>query len=293
MDPVLLIGGTGRIGRIVVDELLAEDVPVRVMTRRPTATGLPPSVEVVAGDLSVPESLDDAFRDVSRVFLLWTAPPSTLHEVVERLASRRRRVVFLSSPHQTPHPFFQQRNPMAAFHAEVERSIASAGIESTIIRPGIFAANALAWWGPMIRAGDIVRWPYGSVETAPVDERDIAAVAALALRDERLAGGDYVVTGPDSVSQAEQVRIIGATLGRSIRFEELSPQEFRRDTMARAPGPWVDMLLNAWAAATGQPAYVSSTFRDLMGSPPRSFGRWAADHAAAFQQEPLRVSGRW
>jgi hypothetical protein len=34
----------------------------------------------------------------------------------------------------------------------------------------------VAWWAPLLRAGDEVRWPYGAVETAPIDERDIAAV---------------------------------------------------------------------------------------------------------------------
>jgi hypothetical protein len=52
----------------------------------------------------------------------------------------------------------------------------------------MFAANTVAWWAPRIRAGDVVRWPYGAVETAPIDERDIAAVAVRALSDASLAG---------------------------------------------------------------------------------------------------------
>src|SRR4029077_4809389 len=107
---------------------------------------------------------------------------------------------------------------------------ADAGIAPTIIRRGMFASNARVWWGSMIRDGDVVRWPYGAAETAPIDERDIAAVAARALVEDGHAGGDYVLTGPESLSQAEQVSVIGAALGRPIRFEELSPEEFRRET---------------------------------------------------------------
>src|SRR4029453_12110221 len=92
-----------------------------------------------------------------------------------------QRVVFLSSPHQTPHPFFQQPNPMAALHDSIERSIAAAGLESTMIRPGMFASNVTFWWADAIRNGRDVRWPFGAAETAPIDERDIAAVAARAL----------------------------------------------------------------------------------------------------------------
>jgi uncharacterized protein YbjT (DUF2867 family) len=87
------------------------------------------------------------------------------------------------------------------------------------------------------------------------------------------------------LSQAEQVRIIGATIGRSIRFEELSPEEFRRETAGSWPVPLVDMLLAAWGAAIGQPAFVTSTVFDIVGSPARTFRQWVADHADAFRNE--------
>src|SRR6266571_5046245 len=230
MHPVLVTGSTGRVGRVLVAQLLDAGVPVRALTRRPAAARLPAAVEVVSGDLTVPESLDAGLHGVGAVFLVWTAPPTTAPAVVERLATHARRVVFLSSPHQTPHPFFQQPNPMAVLHADIERLIAATGLASTIIRPGMFASNALFWWAARIRDGDVVRWPYAAAETAPIDERDVASVAARALHQDGYAGGDYVLTGPESLSQAEQVGIIGDVIGRKIQFVELSPEEFRRET---------------------------------------------------------------
>jgi uncharacterized protein YbjT (DUF2867 family) len=167
--------------------------------------------------------------------------------------------------------------------AEMERLIAAAGVASTIIRPGMFASNAVLWWATQIRDGDVVRWPYGAAETAPIDDRDIAAVAARALYEDGHAGGDYVLTGPDSLSQAQQVAIIGAAIGRRIQFEELTPEDFRRETEGRWPGRVVDMLLAAWEATIGRPAFVTSTVSDIVGSPPRTFRQWADDHAAAFR----------
>jgi uncharacterized protein YbjT (DUF2867 family) len=276
-------GATGRVGRAVVAQLLDAGLPVRALTRRPAEARLPPAVEVVAGDFTVPESLDAALQGVGAVFLLWTAPPATAPAVVQRVASHAQRVVLLSSPHQTPHPFFQQPNPMAVFHAELERLIAASAVPSTIIRPGMFASNTVFWWAPQIRSGDAVRWPYGAAETAPIDERDIAAVAARALYEDGHAGGDYVLTGPESLSQAEQVSAIGAAIGRSIRFHELSPEEFRQETAGGWPAPIVDMLLNAWRATLGRPAFVTSTVMDIVGSPARTFRQWATDHADAFR----------
>ena len=281
--PVLVTGATGRVGRAVIDLLIDAGVPVRALTHRSEAVAaLPANVEVVTGDLTVPESLDAGLRGVGAVFLVWTAPPATVPAVVERLASDSRRVVFLSSPHQTPHPFFQQPNPMAVLHADIERLIAAAGLESTIIRPGMFSSNALLWWATAIRVDGVVRWPYGAAETAPVDDRDVAAIAARTLYQDGHAGGDYVLTGPQSLSQAAQVSIIGDVVGRRIRFEELSPEEFRSETEGSWPRPVVDMLLAAWGATMGRPAFISSTVSDILGSAPRSFRQWVADHATAF-----------
>ena len=283
MLPVLVTGATGRVGRLVVDELIAAGVPVRALTRRSDgAARLPPKVDVVVGDLTVPESLDAALRGVGAVFLVWTAPPATAPAVVERLATYARRVVFLSAPHQTPHPFFQQPNPMAELYAGIERLMAAAGLASTVVRPGVFASNALFWWAPAIRGDSPVRWPYGAAETAPVDERDVAAVAARTLYQEGFAGGDFVLTGPESLSQAEQVSIIGDVLGRRVKFEELSPDQFRSEAEGW-PRPAVDMLLAAWAATMGRPAFLTSTVFDILGAQPRSFRQWVADHATAFE----------
>lgn len=279
---MLVTGATGRVGRLVVDELLRAGVAVRALTRRPEHAALPAGVEVVAGDLTHPPSLDTALDGVAAVFLVWTAAAATAQDVITRLAAHPRRVLYLSSPHQTPHPFFQQPNPLRGLHEEIERLLAESGVGATVLRPGMFASNALHWWAPQIRAGDVVRWPFAAVETAPIDERDIAAVAARALLAGGHAGGDYVLTGPESLSHAEQVAAIGDAIGRPLRLHELSPDAFRRETAGSWPPAVVEMLLGAWQAALGQPAWVSAAVREILGSPPRTFQQWAADHASAF-----------
>jgi uncharacterized protein YbjT (DUF2867 family) len=289
-DVVLVTGATGRIGRLVVDELLRAGASVRALTRRPARAALPARVEVVAGDFAVPASLDAALEGAASVFLVWTVAPATAEAVVARIAahpsSQPRRIVYLSAPHRTPHPFFQQPNPMRDAHAEVERLLAASGLDVAVVRPGMFASNALHWWAPQIRIGDVVRWPYASVETAPIDERDLAAVAARVLLDARHARADYVLTGSESLSQAAQVNTIGAAIGRQIRFEELTPDEFRRDTEGTWPRGIPEMLLAAWRAALGRPAFVTPTVQEILGSPPRTFHQWAAEHADAFHPTP-------
>ena len=284
MNRILVIGGTGNVGRHVVDQLAATGARFRAMTRNPDAAGLPPQVEVVRGDLTVPETLDRCLQDIDTVFLVWVAPPAAVAGALERIAKHARRIVFLTAPLKTPHPFFQQPNPSRDLAERIERLIETSGMEWTFLRAGMFAGNARHFWGPHIRAGDVVRWPYLDAPTAPTDERDLAAVAVRALCEDGHAGAEYVVTGPQSLTQAEQVHTIGRAIGRSLRVEEMSPDEARSELLpVLGSSTVVNMLLNAWAAAIGQPAFVTSTFAELTGAPPRTFLEWATDHAAEFR----------
>ena len=147
----------------------------------------------------------------------------------------------------------------------------------------MLAGNALGWWASQIRAGDVVRWPYADVPTAPIDERDVAAVAIRALCENGHAGAEYVLTGPQSLTHAEQVSTIARAIGRPLRFEEVSPDEWRRECVPSWPPTVVNMLLDAWAAASGQPAFVTSTVAGITGTPARTFLDWATDHAAEFR----------
>jgi uncharacterized protein YbjT (DUF2867 family) len=282
MCPTLVIGASGTVGRQVIAELVASDVPVRALSRKP-GQGFPPSVEVASGDLTRPDTLEPALKGVERVFLVWTAPASAVAAAIARVARHARRLVFLSSPHQTPHPFFQQPNPMRDLHRNIEHAIEASGLEWTYLRPGMFATNAVGFWAPQIRAGDIVRWPYADARTAPVDIRDIAAVAARVLLDDSHHGRDHVLTGPHSLSQAEQVAIIGEAIGRRLRFEELTPEDARRELSATMPAAVVEMLMNAWAAAVDRPAWVTHAVTELTGRPARAFADWARDHAHMFR----------
>jgi len=284
MKRILVIGATGNVGRQVITQLIDANIHVRAMARNPESANLPARVEIVRGDLTIPETLDRPLDSVDTVFLVWTAPATAVAPALARIASHVRRLVFLSSPHRTAHPFFQQPNPIASLHAEIERLIEASDLQWTFLRPGMFASNAISWWSPKIRAGDVVRWPYAEAPTAPIHERDIAAVAARILCDEGHGGKDFVLTGPQSLSQSEQVSIIGAVIGRPLRYEEISPEEALRELSAVMPEPVIQMLMNAWAAAIGQPAFVTSAVAEITGTPARTFRDWSIDHAAEFRR---------
>jgi uncharacterized protein YbjT (DUF2867 family) len=286
VNRTLVIGATGRVGREVVSQLANLDGRIRALARNPQTATFPRNVEVTRGDLTEPHSLDACLDGVDAVFLVWTAPMAAVAPALERILNKAQRIVFLSAPLKTPHPFFQQPGPIRALAMEVERLIESSGVPWTFVRPGMFAANALLWWAPQIRAGrDIVRWPYAATPTAPIDERDIAAVAVRALTEDGHAGAEYVITGPQSLSQFEQIAVIGEGIDRPLRMEEISPDEARSELLAAMPPVAIEMLFKAWAAGAGLPAVVTSTVAEVTGAPARSLRDWTANHAAEFRSE--------
>jgi uncharacterized protein YbjT (DUF2867 family) len=287
MTRTLVIGATGNVGRQVVSQLCAQGMHVQALMRNPDTAALPPEVDVVYGDLNRPSTLDRCLAGIERVFLVWTASPSAVEGALERITQRARRIVFLSAPLKTPHPFFQQPNPSRVLALRIENLIEASEIEWTFLRPGMFAANARHFWGPQIRTGDIVRWPYLNAATAPIDERDVAAVAVRVLTEEGHGGMEYVLTGPQSISQYEQVSTIGEVIGRRLQIQEISPEEARRAWASTMPAV-ADMLLDAWAAAIGQPAFATSTVCELTGAPARAFQEWVRDNSSEFERSLIR-----
>lgn len=290
MENVLVTGATGNVGRQVVSQLLAQGVRVRAMARRPESAGLPRLVQVVRGDFTDPTSLDRCLDGVEAVFLMWQAPASGVAPALERVAKHARRIVFLSNL-TVRDDVEEQAYPVTALHARIERLIEVSGVRWTFLRPGAFAANARIWWAPQVRAGDVVRWPYPGAVTSPIHEQDIAAVAVRALCEDGHAGAKYILTGPQSLTQSDQVRIIGDAIGRPLRFEEIAPEAARCEMANVMPASIADMLLDAWnnveyagSATAGKPAPVTSTVAKITGVPARSFHDWVVDHAAEFQQ---------
>jgi uncharacterized protein YbjT (DUF2867 family) len=193
--------------------------------------------------------------------------------VVEVVARYVPRIVYLSAAAAADQP--------DSFWATVERLVE--GAQWTFLRPTGFATNTLMW-ADQIRSGDVVRWPYRAAVRSLIHERDIAAVAVRALAEDGHGGAQYVLTGPATLTQAEQVHAIGAAIGRPLRWQEL-PREAARKLLADAMGDpvFAEAALDSWAEFVTRPEPVTSTVRDVTGVPARPFGQWAADHADDFR----------
>ncbi|MFF7243418.1 NAD(P)H-binding protein [Embleya sp. NPDC008237] len=277
---ILVTGATGNVGRQVVGQLLAAGVPVRALARRPEAAGLPAEVEVAAGDLAEPDTLAAALTGVEAVFLIW---PFLTTEgapgVLDAVTAHTDRVVYLSSS-RVRDDVDRQGDPISGLHAGMEGVIAKSTAAWTFLRAETIASNALGWAG-QIRESGVVRGPDLAAKPV-VHERDVAASAVRVLTEDGHAGATYVLTGPEVVGRADQVRLIGAAIGRTLRFEPVPVAAARARMLADGrPPALVDALL-AGADAPAETPLITTTIRDLTGTPARSFETWARDHRPDF-----------
>jgi uncharacterized protein YbjT (DUF2867 family) len=272
-ERILVTGATGNVGRHVVSQLREMGATVRALARNPKG------IDVVRGDLTDPDTMYAALDGVESVFLLWPLMTAeAAPAVLDVIAKQARHVVYLSSMSVR-----DDREPWAnGLWGEVEHAIEHSGLAWTFLRAGGFATNTLGW-ADQIRDEGIVRWPYGGAARSLIHERDIAAVAVRALTEDGHVGAKYVLTGPEAVTQAEQVRIIGEAIGRPLRWEELPPDEARRQLIAAWGDPaFVDGALDYWATLVGEPEPVTRTVEEVTGVPAHTFREWAIDHATDF-----------
>jgi len=281
---ILVTGATGNVGREVVKLLLADGEKVAAVTRNPSAAELPGDAHVIGGDPSRPTTLASALSGVEAVFLSPRAVGHGTAELLALVAAQGAKRVTVISAVTVEYGGGYRR--FADAYKAIEDTVKASGLEWTILRCADFAANTLVW-APQIRATGVVRGAYGDAATSTIDERDVAAVAAVALVNDGHGERSYVLTGPQSLTQRDKVRSIGAAIGKPLSWEEISAQQVRQAMIAQGlPDEVPDRLLGYLADRIEQPGPSSTAVEEILGRPARTFARWANDHAEAFRQAP-------
>ncbi|MCH5586598.1 NAD(P)H-binding protein [Shimazuella sp. AN120528] len=282
---ILVTGATGNVGREIISQLHQQNIFVRAITRNPQLANFPMGTEILYGDLSQPE--ESYFDNIDVMYLMWPFHTSEAAPLIVEMAKKKhiRRIVFLSSgavkDDLSPE---QYTEPIGRSHSEVEQLIEQSGLEYTFLRPSTFAVNTI-WWADQIRKGDIVKGAYGTVCMNLIHEADIAAVAVQALTSNKHNKARYVLTGPETLSQKEQVHIIGKALNRPLEWIELSHQEAQKYLLAddSFPSSFVDILLNGYAKMLTTPKpIITSTVQEITGRDARTFYQWVLDHIDEF-----------
>ncbi|GAA3396725.1 SDR family oxidoreductase [Streptomyces roseoviridis] len=190
MQPFLVTGGTGKLGRAVVRRLHDGHREIRVLSRRAQPPGTPASHRRVVGDLRTGQGLDAALRGVGTVVHCATTYGKEDITTTRNLIDAALRSG--SDPHLVyvsvvgvdviPVPYYRHK-------LEAERMIARSGLPWTVQRATQFhdlVASFFAWqrWSPLTLTLQRFRFQ-------PIDVRDVADRLA------RLAVGDPAGRAPD------------------------------------------------------------------------------------------------
>ncbi len=279
---IVVTGATGNIGRPLVQRLLAAGETATAVSRGtsaplPTGTG----ITAVAADLADPESLAPALEGADALFLLVHGAGAGLDAaaiVGAAKAAGVRRLVLLSSVAAGTRPRLSAYDGFRT----LEEAVTGSGLDWTVLRPGGFHSNTLAW-APSVQQRRTVFAPYGDTALPSVDPADLADVAAAALLDPRHAGRTYVLAGP-STTPRERAAALGAALGEPVTFAEVSREQAFEQMVGWMPASVAEDTLTILGSPTDEEAAVGPDLAAVLGRAGRTFADWARDNIDAFRR---------
>ena len=261
----LVLGGTGKTGRRVVERLAARAVPTQVGSR----SGRPPF------DWADRSTWAPVLEGVGSAYLSYypdlavPGAPDTVGSFAElAVRSGLRRLVLLAG----------RGEPEAE---QAEQAVRESGAESTILRSAWFAQNfSEDYIAEEVRSGEVAL-PARDVPEPFVDADDIADVAVAALTDARHIGEVYELTGPRLLTFAEAVSEISEATGREVRYVPVSIDDFAAAAYQDLPGEFIELLTYLFGEVLdGRNAHLADGVQRALSREPRDFRDYARDAAA-------------
>jgi uncharacterized protein YbjT (DUF2867 family) len=265
MNPILVTGATGNVGRPLVHELALAGVEVRAVTRQ-SEPRFPDGITVV-------RTAEEGLAGAAAVFLNSRALGDQLEPLVHHARDHGvTRLVALSAINADDDFTRQPSRLRGDRNKEVEQLAVDSGLEWVSLRPTVFVTNFFGMWAQQIRAGDVVNGPYAAASTAPIVDRDISAVAAKALLTDDLVGRKVPLTGPRAFTNTELVDVIASVLARPLRYQEVPADVVRQRFTAIGFSPeFADAYLSFLEATVDKPALVTHEVEKILGRPPATF----------------------
>jgi uncharacterized protein YbjT (DUF2867 family) len=246
---LVLVTGAGGIGRLVIERLRTQNVPVRVLVRRDddrAAAVRAWGAEVVTGDLTRPDTVAAALDGVRRVYFGLSVSPDQLlaatimatvakeHAELDLLVDMSQMTVSQMTATTTAESH-QQR-----LHWLTEQVFDWSGLPVVHVRPTSFLDNPLftTLAARSIRENGTLALPFGTGRTSPVAAEDVARVVATILREPgKHAGKVYELTGPRALDMTEVAREFSTALGRPVTYRDVPLQRWRTEVLANGGLP--------------------------------------------------------
>lgn len=283
---ILVTGATGQVGRLVI-KLLASDPKIQVIAgarsvEKATDLGVP----VVHLDYDDLDTLAPALKDIDGVFMVTAYTVDMLRQSKAFINAAKKagvwHIVHLGAPGDDDTQIGHW-----GWHQFVERYIEWSGISFTHLRPELYMQNTLAYGGAKATDNGVIRHFIGNAKVSWVDCEDVAAVAAVALKNPDLHNGNTYRLGYDAKSYPEIANILSQSVGKTISYESRPPKEFL-DSMkdVGADPAYMKCVYDNWIAyaerAIPGADATFDNFHELTGRAPRTWKDFSEKHREAF-----------
>jgi uncharacterized protein YbjT (DUF2867 family) len=246
---LVLVPGGGGVGRDVLDQLRAWDLPVRALVRRDDGRadelrGL--GVEVVVGDFTRPESVAAALEDVGRMYFGMSVSPDHLlaATVVATVARELGKLDVLVDMSQMTVSQMTATSTAESHHQRLhwlaEQVFDWSGLPVVHVRPTTFLDNPLftTLAARTIREDGTLALPFGTGRTSPIAGADVARVVATVLRDPAPhVGHVYELTGPRTQDMNGVAEEFTRALGRTVSYVDVPLDRWLTEMLAQAGLP--------------------------------------------------------
>ena len=280
MTKYLITGGTGNIGKYVVQELLAMNKDVKVAVRdlqQAAKVCSDPKAMFVKFDFLDPDTFADALDEVEYIFLV--RPPQLANPHIDMLPFLKaakdkgiKKIVFVSL-------LGVEQNPVVP-HRKIENIIRKLEIPYVFLRPSFFMQNLNTNHQEEIQCRNEIYIPAGKAKTSFIDTRDIARAAAITLTEKQYQNHGITLTGETAIDYYEVADILTNVLGRKITYKNPTLLAFRKDRIKRGASKEFANVMTLLYLMT-KLGTANSTTKDLekiIGREPISFEKYAIDH---------------
>jgi uncharacterized protein YbjT (DUF2867 family) len=261
----LVLGGTGKTGRRVVQRLTAQGKPVRIGSR---SGGVP-------FDWEDPATWAPALTGVKAAYVSYypdlaapgaSAAIGSFAEIA--VNSGTRRLAMLSG-----------RGEDEA--VACEKALAGSGADWTVLRCSWFNQNfSEGYLLEPVMSGHVFL-PAGPVGEPFLDADDIADVAAAVLTQAGHTGQVYELTGPRLLTFADAVAEVAAAAGRPIGYTAVPAADYAVALAAEGvPAEIIELLTYLFTTVLdGRNAQLGDGIQQVLGRPARDFADYARNAA--------------
>lgn len=285
MDNILIIGGTGKVGSALVQQLAQKKIKARVLLRNNNKVNQIENLGMTTamGDVTNIASIAAAMKGIEKLFLLVSPNPdeAKIKSAIIEEAKKAgiKHIVMLSGAGANNNSAISQ----AQQHAKAEDYLKASGLDFTILQPYFFMQNFINQ-AVAIKSQGAIYGNYGEGKLAIVDARDIAAVATACLTENGHNNQTYIITGGEAITNADAAKIVSDIIGKNVNYVDMPSEQLKGSLTNMGYPEWLanDLVMLGENISAGEFSKTTDTVERIAHKNPISFSEFIRDNANVF-----------